>query len=172
MYKHTNNWFLTSQLRQWLLERPPVETPLSVLEIGSYEGMSSTCLLDRLCNHRDSKMFCVDPFTLDDTKLNFIHNVNLSKNKDRLCLREEESDNFFRKNTKMFDFIYIDGDHSLPQVKKDIENSWNVLSQGGTLWIDDYLGDHGRIKPVVDETIKKFQYNIEFSGYQLHLTKL
>ena len=49
------------------------------------------------------------------------------------------SDEFFQKNKKYFDLIYIDGDHSSHQVAIDINNSWNSLKTGGFLILDDYM---------------------------------
>ena len=45
----------------------------------------------------------------------------------------------FKKNDKYFDLIYVDGDHSADQVKIDLNNSWNVLKNGGFLVLDDYM---------------------------------
>jgi predicted O-methyltransferase YrrM len=170
MYKHTNNWFLTSTLKKWLVGHP-VETPCQVLEIGSYEGMSSTYLCDTLCNHKDSKMYCIDPF-VNNTKDLFNHNTKLSKNYDRLTLYEMTSDEFFKDNTIDFDFIYIDGDHSIPALKRDLKNSWIHLSVGGTLWFDDYMGGSGlSIKRAVDEVICNWDYDYIHVGYQLAIKK-
>ena len=49
------------------------------------------------------------------------------------------SNEFFQKNHKHFDLIYIDGDHSSEQVKIDLVNSWKVLKNGGFLVLDDYM---------------------------------
>ena len=49
------------------------------------------------------------------------------------------SNEFFKKNDKYFDLIYVDGDHSSDQVKIDLINSWNVLKKGGFLVLDDYM---------------------------------
>ena len=49
------------------------------------------------------------------------------------------SNEFFKKNHKHFDLIYVDGDHSSKQVKIDLINSWNVLKNGGFLILDDYM---------------------------------
>ena len=47
------------------------------------------------------------------------------------------SDTFFAHNTQLFDLIFINGDHSSPQVLKDVENSQQVLSPGGTILLHD-----------------------------------
>jgi hypothetical protein len=47
------------------------------------------------------------------------------------------SDMFFEKNTKKYDFIFIDGLHTAYQVTKDIYNSINSLKDGGIIMLDD-----------------------------------
>ena len=49
------------------------------------------------------------------------------------------SDNFFKKNNKIFDIIFIDGLHYFDQVKKDIKNSLVALSERGIIIIHDCL---------------------------------
>ena len=49
------------------------------------------------------------------------------------------SNEFFKKNNKYFDLIYVDGDHSPDQIKIDLINSWNALKNGGFLLLDDYM---------------------------------
>ena len=49
------------------------------------------------------------------------------------------SNEFFLSNSKKYDLIFVDGDHSSDQVKIDIENSWKVLNKGGYLILDDYM---------------------------------
>lgn len=47
------------------------------------------------------------------------------------------SDNFFKKNKKKFDIIFIDGDHKYLQVQKDILNSVKFLKKDGVILIHD-----------------------------------
>jgi len=47
------------------------------------------------------------------------------------------SDDFFKQNTSMFDFIFIDGLHLEEQVHKDIINSLDVLHKEGTILCHD-----------------------------------
>ena len=49
------------------------------------------------------------------------------------------SDNFFKKNKKKFDVIFIDGLHEYPQVKKDAENALRSLKDGGWIALHDFL---------------------------------
>jgi hypothetical protein len=47
------------------------------------------------------------------------------------------SDDFFKSNTRKFGLIYIDGDHSYEQVRKDFLNSLNNLEPGGIIVMHD-----------------------------------
>lgn len=47
------------------------------------------------------------------------------------------TDDFFKQNKRTFDLIFVDADHDHRQVEKDIENSLNALSEGGTIVCHD-----------------------------------
>ena len=49
------------------------------------------------------------------------------------------SDQFFKDNQDKFDCIFIDGLHEYSQVKKDIDNSLNVLNKEGIILLHDCL---------------------------------
>ncbi len=49
------------------------------------------------------------------------------------------SDQFFKKNNKKFDCIFIDGLHTYQQVRKDIFNSLNSLNENGLIVLHDCL---------------------------------
>ena len=49
------------------------------------------------------------------------------------------SDQFFKKNQRKFDCIFIDGLHTYQQVKKDISNSLKFLNENGIIILHDCL---------------------------------
>jgi len=49
------------------------------------------------------------------------------------------SDDFFATNKKKFDLIFIDGDHRIEQVKKDLKNALAHLSKRGIVVLHDCL---------------------------------
>ena len=49
------------------------------------------------------------------------------------------SDDFFKTNTKNFDFVFIDGLHIYEQVRKDIINSVKFLNSNGIIILHDCL---------------------------------
>ena len=86
------------------------------------------------------------------------------------------SDAWFEKNKDVkLDWVYIDGDHSYPQTKKDLNNSHKVVKSGGCIIGDDYLypdskwGKAGTTK-AVDEFIKENKLKMFRSGMtQFHI---
>ena len=47
------------------------------------------------------------------------------------------SDDFFKKNEKKFDLIFIDGLHEYHQVRRDFENAHKVLKPNGYILLHD-----------------------------------
>lgn len=57
--------------------------------------------------------------------------------KDGIIFNNMTSDEFFSKNKKTYDIIFIDGDHRFPQVLKDFENSLKILNEFGIIIFHD-----------------------------------
>ena len=117
----------------------------NILEIGSYEGRSAIFFLN---NFIYSNIHCVDTWSGSDEhnnfdfsviEKNFDSNISTFETNNRLKKFKMNSNEFFLINSKKYDLIFVDGDHSSDQVKIDIENSWNVLNKGGYLILDDYM---------------------------------
>ena len=117
----------------------------NMLEIGCYEGRSAIFFLKNFSN---SNLTCVDTWSGSDElssvnfeliEKNFDLNTSFYQSNNLLRKYKMTSNDFFKKNDKYFDLIYVDGDHSSDQVKIDLINSWNVLKNGGFLILDDYL---------------------------------
>ena len=58
------------------------------------------------------------------------------------------SDLFFKKNTKKFDIIFIDGLHHYDQVKKDVKNSLKYLNKNGFILLHDCLPESQALQAV------------------------
>ena len=117
----------------------------NILEIGSYEGRSAIFFLD---NFKNSIINCVDTWSGSDEhdnfdfgviEKNFDSNTSAFQSNDRLKKFKMNSNEFFLNNSKTYDLIFVDGDHSSNQVKIDINNSWKILNKGGYLILDDYM---------------------------------
>jgi hypothetical protein len=117
----------------------------NILEIGSYEGRSAIFFLN---NFIYSNIHCIDTWSGSDEhdnfdfsviEKNFDSNTSRFQSNNRLKKFKMNSNEFFLSNSKKYDLIFVDGDHSSDQVKIDIENSWKVLNKGGYLILDDYM---------------------------------
>lgn len=61
---------------------------------------------------------------------------------DRFIIHRAYSDEAFERyqeDGKRFSFVYIDGNHSSPQVDRDLENWWMLLEPGALFGGHDYL---------------------------------
>lgn len=184
MYAFSNDWFTTSELKRSLDKHLRKDIKLDLLEIGVYEGACSCFLSDYYLDHDFSTLICVDPFdTTDttapvytDTKARFIDNIILSKNCNKVKLVQEYSDIFFENNTKVYDFIYIDGSHLEEDLELDLINALKFCKTDGIIWVDDYLWTNADnvLKTVIDKfhDINKDRLETIHSGYQIAFRKL
>jgi len=103
---------------------------ISALEIGAAWGVSALAILDA---QDKGTLLSVDK---DETAF-APREVGAVGFNDRWAFSCESSDHFWKRNTTMFDFIYIDGSHLYDDVKNDMFKAWSFLIEGGTLMIDD-----------------------------------
>jgi predicted O-methyltransferase YrrM len=189
-YKYTKAraWFLGSEIRRYILNYLDNNTQNDILEIGCYEGLSSVFFSDNLLNHINSSMTCVDPFLLinndhaqfltSNEEKNFDFNINNCKNSDKITVLKITSDEFFKNNTEMYNFIYIDGCHEIDYINRDMENSFKSLKKNGIMWMDDYMGggveEKGQIKRTMDAFLNRHngEFKLIHKGYQLAIKKL
>jgi len=185
-YKHSYDWFLNSELKSKLFAFANPNQTNTLLEIGCFEGLSSVFLADHLLDHPNSTLTCVDPFLhidnndhkqfLNNVENNFDHNVSVCNNANKITVHKTTSDAFFENpaNLKTYNFIYIDGCHEPDFIKRDMENCFAVLKEGGIMWMDDYGGGDGvQIKNMMNAFLKNYdgQYKLIHSGYQLAIRK-
>ena len=148
---------------------------LTILEIGSFEGMSLLFF--------QYFLKVKDIFSVDFAKnKNFEKNIKNFKNVKYFNLK---SDLFFRKNINhKFDIIYIDGSHYYKDVFNDLINSERKLKQDGLMIIDDLLLDLNYRKKGMnfyEDVIggvmmflkeKKSKFKFLYVGHQLILKKI
>ncbi|KAL8804975.1 MAG: hypothetical protein Q9200_005609 [Gallowayella weberi] len=146
-------WFDTYVLPGWKeLTVPMLDKKLHVLELGSFEGASTTWILDNLMKHPDSNVIAVDTFEggiehqasdkydLTSLENRFRSNVSKCKHADRLRVIKARSHDALLDlswEKKTFDFIYIDASHIAIDVLSDAVMCWKMLNQGGILVFDD-----------------------------------
>lgn len=65
------------------------------------------------------------------------HKVGVDPDLNSPCAIHKTSDEFFMENKETFSIVFIDGLHHADQVKRDIENAWNYLSEKGVIVVHD-----------------------------------
>ena len=186
-YRYTKTWFIGSEIHRNLLKHINKGTKINMLEIGCFEGLSSSCFSDNLLDREDSTLDCVDPYIESGTdseittlyvnnnvENNFLHNISRSKSYSKITFHKTKSDFFFENNKKTFNLIYIDGCHEEKFIINDMENSFRYLEKGGVMWMDDYEGNSGKIKHIMDRFLEKYKEKIKIihKGYQIAIKKL
>ena len=160
-YTFTENWFTDDGLST-LNEIEPNEE-IHILEIGSFEGKSTIWFLENFLQNKNSTITCVDPwmdYSQDHDSLNsyfreenewnlterrtkeiFLNNIIESSNSNKVIIRQGFSDKILPSlitEQKMYDIIFIDGNHTAPYVMMDTIMSWTLLKKGGIIIFDDY----------------------------------
>lgn len=148
------------------------------VEIGTATGISALHLVREIPSI--SKLYTIDPWKHFDGgefeagQSQRYHDNNMAeayvRNKaymDRIEFCRMTSDEFFNANKNLVvDFVWIDGDHSYEQVKKDIMNAMNIIKDGGLIGGHDYKNGVG-VKIAVDEIFKKFETGDDSTWWQI-----
>jgi predicted O-methyltransferase YrrM len=125
--------------------------PVRVLQIGAYTGDASIWVAENiLLTAPSSVLVDVDTWggsdepvhkKLDWRTVETVYDVKTLKwrQERRIVKYKGTSDEFFKNNREMYDFIYIDGDHTSYGVIKDAVSAYECLNVGGILAFDDYL---------------------------------
>jgi predicted O-methyltransferase YrrM len=150
----SNDWF-TDNIPYWLAAFDEVglaeRRETKVLEIGSWEGLSSFFILHTIPH---SILTCVDtwegadehrsgdfatPGVLSSIERTFDH--NLARFSDRLVKHKGPSFGFYQQRSTRdpYDLIYVDGSHHSDDVLVDAIKCFEMLKLGGLMIFDDYL---------------------------------
>jgi predicted O-methyltransferase YrrM len=159
-YQFSNDWFdeniaIWSQLFEQL-------KPTRILEVGSYEGRSTTYIIENLANISDIEIHCIDSWeggiehkkggswesNMTNIEARFSHNMKIAMSRSTHSVKLEihkglssiELPKLASKNMQeYFDFIYVDGSHQAPDVLLDAVLGFQLLRVGGVMIFDDYL---------------------------------
>jgi predicted O-methyltransferase YrrM len=185
-YKHSQAWFLGSEIKDKLAGFLDRLQENRMLEIGCFEGLSSVFFADNFLNHPNARLTCVDPFLTISTndhktflenneEKTFDFNLSVCRNGNKITVHKVTSDEFFKTNDKTYNFIYIDGCHKVDFIARDMENSFKCLEKNGIMWMDDYVSGSGsQIEHTMNTFLAKHrrEYELIHSGYQLAIRKL
>lgn len=150
----SNDWF-SPMLPMWLsaIDRIGLRdrSVAEILEIGSWEGMSSLFLLETFPTAR---LHCVDTWgggdeqradegivqgALSGVERRF--DANTAAHADRVVKHAGTSVAYFAANLRreVFDLIYVDGSHYGSDVVADAVYAFEMLKVGGMIVFDDYF---------------------------------
>lgn len=155
-YKFSEDWFSGNiptwkRMFEWMGWTN--KTPLAFLEIGAYEGRSTTWLVDNMMDHPNSILVSIDTFEgsvehSSGQKENLLERFQ----KNAVVAKWPEKIRPIRGDSKIvlsqmlmspakFDFIYVDGSHETYDVIVDGILAWQLLKPGGMIVFDDVLWD-------------------------------
>ena len=189
----SQDWF-TNNITTILTIRSQLRAKKKILEIGSFEGLSTLVLASLM---PDSRIHCVDnwegsaehfsgvPSLESDFEVverNF--HQNTAPISERLTVHKKSSSLFFAEEQPRleFDFVYVDGSHSADDVLVDSISAFQALKPGGVIIFDDYAwkpkGYYVSKRDHPSRAVNTFlkfqgpkQYQILSTGYQLILLK-
>ena len=134
--------------------------PVKILEIGSFEGESTTYMIEKTSSYSSDvnvEIHCIDTWqggeehaslSMESIEKSFANNVQValksSESKAKVLCHKGLSSIVLPRlineyTPEYFDFIYIDGSHQAKDVLSDAVLSYLLLRKGGLLIFDDYL---------------------------------
>lgn len=173
---YTVNWFSPKNFK--ILDHFKLKDNINFLEIGSFEGLSTNYFIDNFLHGKNCYITCIDPFikygesTLtkmsewdcyinESTYDKFMNNT--SKNRDKIILKRGLSVDILPTLESIYDFIYVDGDHSEDAVWLDAIYSFRILRKEGIIVFDDYEWNTGKKSPkaAIDRFLQEYKDLIE-----------
>lgn len=183
----THDWF-SSKAPYWkafFARKGLANEAIRVLEIGSFEGLSTCFLLEHL---PAAHVTCVDTWagsdehrsvSFDEIERRFDENVRPWG--QRITKFKGTSLDYFSRHRPVaaFDIVYIDGSHRSEDVLVDAIHGFAATKAGGAMIFDDYVWRYyDRINDNPAAAINAFlrllagRYRLEMVYHQLILTKL
>lgn len=175
-----------------LSSHDPVE-PLTILEVGSWKGLSTTTMAERckLKGITNVNIVAVDTWLgapefwtwgLDDPTrgkslkivdgyptvfYTFTKNVKSLGHHDVIApfpISSRQGAHVLNAHRIRADMVYIDGSHEYDQVLSDLHAYWPLLKDNGVLFGDDYSESWPDVVKVVDEFAKQVGIQVKTQG--------
>lgn len=157
----TNNWFTRSQSCFELINATDSfpSKPTSLLEIGVWEGQSTTWFIDNILTHDESRMVSIDM----QPQESFYHNVSMTSGYKKHQLIIDRSHLALPTlYGRLFDIVYVDGSHFPDDVLRDAILSFELLRVGGYIVFDDYQNNTDAMSYLTNSSRDK--YNRDYSA--------
>lgn len=146
-----------------------------VVEIGSWQGRSTSFLARAVSNSQNGNFYAVDHFKgnagkekfyvvsksdLSDLENNFLSNMERIGLSDHVRLLNMPTELAEREIENInIRFLFIDGDHTKKGVEKDIELFFPKLMQGSIIVFDDFSKDFSGLVEAVDTLIAEREFS-------------
>ena len=140
-----------------------------VVEIGSWQGFSTSFLAKAVRDSKNGSLYAIDHFKgvpdmqkyfavdsedLTDLKNNFLENMNTIGLREDITLFDMVNDEAAGQlRDKKIRFLFIDGDHSKSGVEKDIHLFFPMLVPGAIVVFDDFNSVQAGLVSAIDELL-------------------
>jgi predicted O-methyltransferase YrrM len=184
--RFTTDWF-TPNIPVWsaiLGKNFSPDQELKILEIGAWEGMSTTYLAQEfpkaLITSVDTWVGSDEHTEVDMIEVEALFDNNVKKFDGRVLKHKSTSRNYFANlpDGEQFDLVYIDGSHHSRDVILDAIQGFAHLKVNGIMIFDDYLW---RFYPAIFHNaaaalhlfikLHSFELNLLRASYQLIVQK-
>lgn len=196
-YQYTKDWFnWAPEVWKQLIPLLPKKFDRSFLEIGSFEGRSMAWIAQNMMNPSD-EIICVDTWEggeehkadgedMGEVEKRFDYNRSIALAGRNISILKHKGTSTeylggaigLGEDGIKFDFIYIDGSHTAPDVLTDATMAWQLLNPKGLMVFDDYMWGNPRDalhrpKIAIDAFTNIFGETAEIIhvGYQLVVRK-
>jgi len=161
-----------------------------MLEVGCYEGRATTFMIETASEYCEPEITCVDtwagsvdlpPEMMAGVEARFDANTKIAlsrcTNPVKFHKRKQPSLHALADMVvtgEQFDFIYIDGSHTAPDVLTDAVLAFQLLRKGGVIVFDDYtwcMEPPGRQDPLnmpkfaIDTFVNMFQRRLAWAPF-------
>ena len=175
------NWFAMYAVNYFtdLLQEFKDKENLHFLQIGAFTGDASLWLMQNILTQKSSILTDVDTWqgsdeeahrSMDFSDVEKTYDWKLMDHQRAIKCKMDSHKFLTQSDDKnIYDFIYIDGDHTAKSVFKDAMLSWNALKPGGIMAFDDYewgsdLPFGQQPKPAIDLFITLMKEHLELLG--------
>jgi hypothetical protein len=148
------NWFeSTDAIKNFEKNLLPLaDKEIKCLQIGAYTGDATKWMVENILKQPHSFLVDVDTWEGSDEAVHHnmdwkdVYKTYTDKNataifNQQVVVMQMTSDRYFAGigEEQIFDFIYVDGDHTAFAVLRDGSNAYDKLKVGGILAFDDYI---------------------------------
>lgn len=159
-----------------------------VVEIGSWQGRSTSFLARAVEQSSNGKFYAIDHFRgnvgkekhyivkkddLSDLKVGFLENIKSLGLEDAVNLLDMTNEKAVEKlNDITIRFLFIDGDHTFEGVKKDIELFFPMLTKGSIVVFDDFTEKFPGVVKAVNTLLNEKKISKKFTFHNTLVLEL